>query len=112
MLPKKNLKATIGKLLDVGRVQFDASFSWIFMSQVMIVVFAMVQRNAHEHMLYDFCVIAGRIFRKPSGPPGLHLCAGIMVGPNGLEPSTSSVSRKRSNQLSYGPRDTGWRPLF
>ena len=26
-----------------------------------------------------------------------------MVGPNGLEPSTSSVSRKRSNQLSYGP---------
>ena len=54
MLPKKNLKATIGKLLDVGRVQFDASFSWIFMSQVMIVVFAMVQRNAHEHMLHDF----------------------------------------------------------
>ena len=28
-----------------------------------------------------------------------------MVGPNGLEPSTSSVSRKRSNQLSYGPID-------
>jgi hypothetical protein len=28
-----------------------------------------------------------------------------MVGPNGLEPSTSSVSRKRSNQLSYGPTD-------
>src|SRR5947209_3911805 len=27
-----------------------------------------------------------------------------VVGPNGLEPSTSSVSRKRSNQLSYGPR--------
>src|SRR5579872_174855 len=27
-----------------------------------------------------------------------------MVGPNGLEPSTSSVSRKRSNQLSYGPK--------
>ena len=26
-----------------------------------------------------------------------------VVGPNGLEPSTSSVSRKRSNQLSYGP---------
>ena len=26
-----------------------------------------------------------------------------MVGPNGLEPSTSSVSGKRSNQLSYGP---------
>src|SRR5438105_3284924 len=26
-----------------------------------------------------------------------------LVGPNGLEPSTSSVSRKRSNQLSYGP---------
>jgi hypothetical protein len=35
-----------------------------------------------------------------------------MVGPNGLEPSTSSVSRKRSNQLSYGPRDTGWRHSF
>ena len=33
----------------------------------------------------------------------------VLVGPNGLEPSTSSVSRKRSNQLSYGPRDTGWR---
>src|SRR5215470_17663525 len=28
-----------------------------------------------------------------------------MVGPNGLEPSTSSVSRKRSNQLSYGPAE-------
>ena len=27
----------------------------------------------------------------------------IMVGPNGLEPSTSSVSGRRSNQLSYGP---------
>src|SRR6266567_3740622 len=27
----------------------------------------------------------------------------VLVGPNGLEPSTSSVSRKRSNQLSYGP---------
>ena len=30
-----------------------------------------------------------------------------MVGPNGLEPSTSSVSGKRSNQLSYGPKPTG-----
>jgi hypothetical protein len=30
-----------------------------------------------------------------------------MVGPNGLEPSTSSVSGKRSNQLSYGPTLTG-----
>src|SRR5215813_13316785 len=28
-----------------------------------------------------------------------------MVGPGGLEPLTSSVSRKRSNQLSYGPTD-------
>jgi hypothetical protein len=27
-----------------------------------------------------------------------------MVGPCGLEPQTSSVSRTRSNQLSYGPR--------
>src|SRR5215472_11395050 len=26
-----------------------------------------------------------------------------MVGPCGLEPQTSSVSRMRSNQLSYGP---------
>ncbi|MDQ1410569.1 MAG: hypothetical protein QOJ41_2304, partial [Acidobacteriaceae bacterium] len=26
-----------------------------------------------------------------------------MVGPWGLEPQTSSVSRTRSNQLSYGP---------
>src|SRR6202795_3172909 len=26
-----------------------------------------------------------------------------MVGPNGLEPSTSSVSGRRSTQLSYGP---------
>jgi hypothetical protein len=30
-----------------------------------------------------------------------------MVGPNGLEPSTSSVSGKRSNQLSYGPACDG-----
>ena len=30
-----------------------------------------------------------------------------MVGPNGLEPSTSSVSGRRSNQLSYGP--ISWR---
>src|SRR5262245_11414778 len=34
-----------------------------------------------------------------------------MVGPNGLEPSTSSVSRKHSNQLSYGPT-IRWAPLF
>ena len=27
-----------------------------------------------------------------------------MVGPWGLEPQTSSVSRTRSNQLSYGPK--------
>jgi hypothetical protein len=27
----------------------------------------------------------------------------LMVGPWGLEPQTSSVSRTRSNQLSYGP---------
>src|ERR1700681_3238147 len=30
-------------------------------------------------------------------------CVLEMVGPNGLEPSTSSVSGRRSNQLSYGP---------
>ena len=30
-----------------------------------------------------------------------------MVGPGGLEPLTSSVSRKRSNQLSYGPTAYG-----
>ena len=30
-----------------------------------------------------------------------------MVGPCGLEPQTSSVSGKRSNQLSYGPVPTG-----
>jgi hypothetical protein len=28
-----------------------------------------------------------------------------MVGPNGLEPLTSTVSRWRSSQLSYGPTD-------
>jgi hypothetical protein len=28
-----------------------------------------------------------------------------MVGPCGLEPQTSSVSRMRSNQLSYGPNE-------
>jgi hypothetical protein len=30
-----------------------------------------------------------------------------MVGPCGLEPQTSSVSRMRSNQLSYGPLASG-----
>ena len=30
-----------------------------------------------------------------------------MVGPCGLEPQTSSVSRTRSNQLSYGPIPIG-----
>src|SRR5215469_13246055 len=30
-----------------------------------------------------------------------------MVGPCGLEPQTSTVSRERSNQLSYGPNDAG-----
>jgi hypothetical protein len=32
----------------------------------------------------------------------------IMVGTTGLEPATSSVSRKRSNQLSYAPVHTMW----
>ena len=32
---------------------------------------------------------------------------GKVVGPGGLEPLTSSVSRKRSNQLSYGPTKAG-----
>jgi hypothetical protein len=35
------------------------------------------------------------------------LQANEMVGPNGLEPSTSSVSGRRSNQLSYGPITNG-----
>ena len=35
-----------------------------------------------------------------------------LVGPNGLEPSTSSVSRKRSNQLSYGPTLSAGQLLF
>jgi hypothetical protein len=33
----------------------------------------------------------------------------MMVGPGGLEPLTSSVSRKRSNQLSYGPIGAAFR---
>ncbi len=33
------------------------------------------------------------------------ITAGRMVGPNGLEPLTSTVSRWRSSQLSYGPTD-------
>ena len=35
-----------------------------------------------------------------------------MVGPNGLEPSTSSVSGRRSNQLSYGPTQLKRLPPF
>ena len=31
-----------------------------------------------------------------------------MVGPNGLEPSTSSVSRKRSNQTELRAYSEGW----
>jgi hypothetical protein len=34
-----------------------------------------------------------------------HKCGWKMVGPNGLEPLTSTVSRWRSSQLSYGPTD-------
>src|ERR1700722_8283963 len=37
---------------------------------------------------------------RPSGPSKL---LKIMVGTTGFEPATSSVSRKRSNQLSYAP---------
>jgi hypothetical protein len=29
----------------------------------------------------------------------------ILVGTTGFEPATSSVSRKRSNQLSYAPEN-------
>lgn len=28
-----------------------------------------------------------------------------MVGPTGIEPATSAMSRQRSNQLSYGPKE-------
>jgi hypothetical protein len=28
-----------------------------------------------------------------------------LVGPTGIEPATSAMSRQRSNQLSYGPKE-------
>jgi hypothetical protein len=28
----------------------------------------------------------------------------VVVGPSGIEPETSALSARRSNQLSYGPR--------
>lgn len=30
---------------------------------------------------------------------------GLLVGPTGIEPATSAMSRQRSNQLSYGPKE-------
>ncbi len=29
----------------------------------------------------------------------------LVVGPTGIEPATSAMSRQRSNQLSYGPKE-------
>jgi hypothetical protein len=36
---------------------------------------------------------------------GLVLKGGNLVGPTGIEPATSAMSRQRSNQLSYGPKE-------
>jgi hypothetical protein len=35
----------------------------------------------------------------------IEACHEELVGPCGLEPQTSTVSRWRSSQLSYGPTD-------
>ena len=47
--------------------------------------------------------------RAPSAPcaEGMEIVFSGMVGAPGLEPGTSSLSEKRSNQLSYAPEDIG-----
>ena len=55
-----------------------------------------------------FLSFASGCQRAPSAPcaEGMEIVFSGMVGAPGLEPGTSSLSEKRSNQLSYAPAET------
>ena len=70
------------------------------MDQTAVCKLASGKRLANGHFKASGDVMVLRIKKDPREPIG-H--GGINMGPNGFEPSTSSLSGTRSNQLSYEP---------
>jgi hypothetical protein len=73
-------------------------------SPKMLAHYSHVRMEAKRKAL-DGLAATAKSYGTNSGTNALQ--ANEMVGPNGLEPSTSSVSGRRSNQLSYGPITNG-----
>ena len=57
--------------------------------------------GAEEDRTPDFLLAKQALYQTELRPP-VNI-RGLMVGPRGIEPLTSSLSGTRSNQLSYGP---------
>src|SRR5205823_12814156 len=72
----------------------------------------MLRKAGHEHQSGSDIKLSATLTHKYVQRRHLKNLQEKMVGPNGLEPSTSSVSRKRSNQLSYGPTERGHQQFY
>lgn len=90
---KLNLKYTPNWLVWVNgkevRLEKDVIFSKIMLTE---------SNNQIEISYFPFDILYGAIIGI-----FLFILGVLMVGPNGLEPLTSSLSEKRSNHLSYDP---------